>query len=209
MSYEKIIGADFHKLHPMLQQRYNLKQGQTVRATGVMAIMQTKPVYLQPFYKMLSKFKFIVPQSGENIAFDLSYTLTHCDEKQAIYKWVRKFYFPNATYEFHTRMVIDWKTGIVKDYMGAPAVVNSHLRFDVTHDGQLMTRSQAVEAVVASAEIKVPTKLAPNALVVEGYDEKTQHYTIHLSIYHPIFGTMMSYAGKFRALKDPSLDVSW
>lgn len=97
-------------------------------------------------------------------------------------------------------MVVDFETRTVKDYMGSPSVVNSHLTFDVTEDGELMTRSTAVEAVIGHLDIPAPNILAPNALVLEGYDEQTENYTIHLSIYHPLLGTMMSYAGKFCAL---------
>lgn len=200
MVYETIIGPDFYKLHPMLKERYSLQLGETFKSQGVMEVMETKPSAFKPIYRILSKFKFIVPESGKNIEFDMQYTLTHVDEKMAIYKWVRKFYFPNETYEFHTRMVVDFETGIVKDYMGAPSVVNSHLQFDVTKDGELMTRSTAVDAVIAKQDIPTPTMIAPKALVLEGYDEQSQYYTIHLSIYHPLLGTMMSYAGKFRAL---------
>ena len=200
MVYETIIGSDFHKLHPMLQKRYSLKLGETFKSQGVMELMETKPSYLKPVYRILSKLKFIVPESGENIAFDMQYTLTHCDDKTAIFKWVRKFYFPTKTFEFHTRMIVDFDTGVVKDYMGAPSVVNSHLQFDVTQGGELMTRSTAVEAVIGNQDISTPAMLAPNALVLEGFDEKTQQYTIHLSIFHPFLGTMMRYAGKFYAL---------
>ena len=200
MVYESIIGPDFHKLHPMLKERYSLQLGETFKSQGMMEVMKTKPHILKPIYRMLSKLKFIVPESGESIAFDMQYTLTHYDEKTAIFKWVRTFYFPEQTYEFHTRMVVDFETGVVKDYMGSPSVVNSHLTFDVTKEGQLMTRSTEVGAVIGDTDIPTPTMFAPNALVLEGYDAQTEHYTIHLSIYHPLFGTMMSYAGKFRAL---------
>lgn len=200
MVYEAIIGSDFYKLHPMLQKRYRLKLGETFKSQGVMEVMETKPSLIKPLYRILSKLKFIVPESGGNIAFDMQYTLTHCDEKTAEFKWVRKFYFPNKTYEFHTRMVVDFETRIVKDYMGAPSVVNSHLQFDVTKGGELMTRSSAVDAVIGKLDIPTPAIFAPNALVLEGFDEKTQYYTIHLSIYHPMLGTMMRYAGKFCAL---------
>lgn len=198
--YKTIIGKDFDKLHPMLKQRYSLKVGETFTARGTMDVMETRPSYLKAVYSVLSKLKFIVPRSGNNIVFDLAYTLTHYDEKIAVYNWVRKFYFLEETYEFHTRMVVDFEKGVVKDCMGAPSIVNSHLIFDVTKDGELMTRSTAVEAVLGNIEIPTPIKLAPNALVLEGYDEQTEHYTIHLSIHHPLFGTMMRYAGKFRAL---------
>lgn len=200
MVYETIIGTDFHKLHPMLKQRYSLKLGETFKSQGVMEVMETKPSFLKPAYQILSKLKFIVPESGTNIKFDMQYTLTHCDEKTAEFKWVRKFYFPSETYEFHTRMVVDFDTGIVKDYMGAPSVVNSHLQFDVTNSGELMTRSTAVEAVIGKQDIPMPAIFAPSALVLEGFDEQTQQHTIHLTIYHPLLGTMMRYAGKFRAL---------
>ena len=200
MVYETIIGPDFHKLHPKLKERYQLQLGETFKSQGIMEAMETKPSYLKPVYRILSKLKFIVPESGKNIAFEMQYTLTHVDKKTAVFQWVRKFYFPSETYEFHTRMVVDFETGVVKDYMGAPSVVNSHLQFDVTKDGELMTRSIAVEVVIGNTDIPTPKALAPNALVLEGFDEKTQQYTIHLSIFHPLLGTMMRYAGKFRAL---------
>lgn len=81
MVYQTIIGPEFHKLHPMLQQRYNLQLGATFKAQGVMEVMETKPTLLKPVYHILSKLHFIVPKSGQNIRFDMHYTLTHSDEK--------------------------------------------------------------------------------------------------------------------------------
>ena len=171
MVYESIIGLDFHKLHPMLKERYSLKLGETFKSQGVMEVMKTKPHILKPIYRMLSKLKFIVPESGESIAFDMQYTLTHYDEKTAIFKWVRTFYFPEQTYEFHTRMVVDFETGVVKDYMGSPSVVNSHLTFDVTEEeAQARIASQlplSVKEAGADAIIYNNNSLASTAVQLE------------------------------------------
>ncbi|MGM9943287.1 MAG: DUF4166 domain-containing protein, partial [Lysinibacillus sp.] len=152
---------------------------------------------LQPFYHLASKSRFLFPESGEKIPFQIT-NLNYINEhgEMEVY-WERVFYFPNATRQFNAKMTIDMKKRIVKDYLGDPSFFYSDLRFDVTSTGHLLIRSGKQKFVCGALEVPMPSILEGRVIVEEGYDDEKDVFTIHVSIYNDIFGRMMMYAGEF------------
>ena len=195
--YPTLLGEQFSKLHPKLQQRYALPLGQPFCAQGVMHTIQTGTKLLQPFYYLASKSKFLFPESGQHIPFHITNTSRMNDKGELEVYWERTFYFPTATRYFNAKMTIDTDTQIVKDYLGDPSFFYSDLRFDVTETGHLLIRSGKQKFVCGALEVPMPSVLEARVIVEEGYDDEKGVFTIHVSIYNDIFGRMMMYAGEF------------
>ena len=138
--YPTLLGEQFEKLHPKLQQRYALPINKPFCAYGVMYTIKTGTKLLRPFYYLASKSRFLFPESGQHIPFKITNS-NHMNNKgeMEVY-WERVFYFPNATRYFNAKMTIDTKKQIVKDYLGDPSFFYSDLRFDVTSTGHLLIR---------------------------------------------------------------------
>ncbi|AWE07086.1 DUF4166 domain-containing protein [Lysinibacillus sp. 2017] len=202
MIFETILGEDFERLHPKLKQRYQLSLNQVFHATGTMHVIHAGPKLLNPLYHLFSKANFLFPESGEMVPFNISYSCAYNDGQYVEIDWQRQFHFPHRTRTFNTKMTVDLEKEIVKDYMGKPAIVNSELQFDVTKEGFLITRSKQQQVVLGKCEMKSPAPLAARAFVLEGYDDELDVYTIHLSIYHNIFGRLVMYAGQFTQQKN-------
>ena len=197
MIYEALLGSNFYKLHPKLQERYQLPLNEEFFATGVMHNIQSGPRILHPVYKLFARMQFLFPESGGNIPFTISNRSYLNESLQGEVYWERVFYFPNATRKFNAKMTVDLKRKVVKDYLGDPAIFYSDLEFHVTAEGFLLIQSGEQRVVVGSCELGLPKILTGRVTVIEGYDEKIDVYTIHVSIFNDFIGRMMQYAGTF------------
>lgn len=195
--YPTLLGEKYTQLHPKLQQRYNLPVNKSFCAFGVMHTIKTGTKLLRPFYQLASKSRFLFPESGEHIPFQITNSSRINDKGEMEVYWERVFYFPNATRHFNARMTIDTEKQIVKDYLGDPSFFYSDLRFDVTATGHLLIRSGKQKFVCGSLEVPMPSILEGRVIVEEGFDDEKGVFTIHVSIYNDIFGRMMMYAGEF------------
>ena len=197
MIYEVLLGENFSKLHPKLQERYRLPLNEEFFATGVMHSIQSGPKILQPVYKLFTRMQFLFPESGDNIPFSISNRSYLNELLQGEVYWERVFYFSNATRKFNAKMTVDLDRKVVKDYLGDPAIFYSDLEFRVTAEGFLLIQSGEQRVVIGRREMGLPKTLTGRVTVIEGYDEKLGVYTIHVSIFNDFIGRMMQYAGTF------------
>ncbi|MEO4054752.1 DUF4166 domain-containing protein [Solibacillus sp. CAU 1738] len=198
MIYQILLGDDFQKLHPKLQERYLLPLDEPFVATGIMQKIQSGAKILSPFYTLASKVNFLFPESGEQIPFSIRNTCTVLPNNEYEVEWERAFYFGDIVRRFDAKMTIDTEKQIVKDYLGSPSLFYSDLHFSVSKEGRLIIRSGVQRFVVGKLEIPMPKFLEGRVLVEEGYDDKRDVYTIHVSIHNPLLGRLMMYAGQFK-----------
>lgn len=197
MIYETLLGENFLKLHPKLQERYRLPLNEEFCATGIMHVIESGPKLIRPMYKLFTRNHFLFPESGKNIPFTISNRSYLNENQQGEIYWERAFYFPDVIRKFNATMTVDLESKVVKDYLGDPAIFYSDLQFDVTEEGFLLIRSGKQRAVLGKGEISLPRALTGRVTVTEGYDEKLNVYTIHVSIFNDFIGRMMQYAGTF------------
>lgn len=62
--YQTLLGDDFARLHPMLQQRYALPVDEPFFAQGVMHQIKSGATWMRPFYTLAAKMRFLFPESG-------------------------------------------------------------------------------------------------------------------------------------------------
>lgn len=195
--YRTLLGDNFSRLHPKLQERYRLPSHKPFKACGKMHRIKSGTKLLLPFYKLVTKTNFLFPETGEEIPFQITNTPYMNESGQAEVYWERLFYFPHVTRHFNAKMTIDLENKIIKDYLGDPSFFYSDLRFDVTNNGHLIIRSGKQKLVFGSIELPIPKMLEGRVIVEEGYDEKKDVFTIHVSIYNNILRRIMMYAGEF------------
>lgn len=195
--YQAILGEEFTKLHPKLQERYTLPVDQPFYATGVMHKIESGAKWLRPFYTLATKTKFLFPESGENFPFSICNTCRTLPSGELEVLWERAFHFSKRTRYFHARMTVDLVHKIVKDYLGEPALFYSDLHFAVTREGRLVIRSGFQRLVLSKIECALPKFLQGHVVVEEGFDDTRNVFTIHVSIHNPLIGRLMMYAGEF------------
>lgn len=195
--YQTLLGEDFVRLHPMLQQRYALPIDRPFFATGVMQKIESGASWMRPFYTIAARTNFLFPESGEHVPFSIRNTCKLLPSGELEVLWERSFYFAKKTRHFDARMTIDSVRKVVKDYLGSPSLFYSDLHFSVTKEGRLLIRSGVQRFILPKMELPIPKVLEGRVIVEEGFDEVRQVFTIHVSIHNPLFGRLMMYAGEF------------
>lgn len=195
--YKTLLGEDFNRLHPELQQRYALPVDEPFFATGVMQKIESGATWMRPFYTVAARTKFLFPESGEDVPFSIRNTCNVLESGELEVFWERSFHFAEKTRYFDARMTIDPVRKVVKDYLGSPSLFYSDLHFSVTKEGNLLIRSGVQRFILSKMELPIPKVLEGRVIVEEGFDDVRQVFTIHVSIHNPLFGRLMMYAGEF------------
>ncbi|MEI2406260.1 DUF4166 domain-containing protein [Niallia taxi] len=198
MIYKEILGVDFNKLHPKLQERYSITMDRPFHGKGIMLHINNGKRWLKPFLKLAVHWKFLFPEEGSNIPFTIRNTSKQlANGEQEIY-WERSFHFHNVTRHFNAFMTIDPERRIVKDYLGEPNLFYSDLTFLVASSGELHIQSGAQRILLGKLEVPIPRLLEGKVTVKEGYDDVNGLYTIHVDIRNPMLGRLMAYEGRFK-----------
>ncbi|XXM72528.1 DUF4166 domain-containing protein [Lysinibacillus sphaericus] len=195
--YKELLGEDFHKLHPKLQERYRLPVGQSFQGIGTMSKIETGPAWLKPFFTYAVHRKFLFPESGKDVPFTIKNSCRTLQSGETEVYWERTFFFEEATRHFNAFMTIDSGRGIVKDYLGEPSLFYSDLTLSVSLEGGLLIRSGSQRFIAGRLEIPLPSLLRGVVDVEEGYDEGCGCYTIKVDIHNKLIGRMMTYEGTF------------
>jgi Domain of unknown function (DUF4166) len=198
--YKELLGEDFHKLHPKLQERYMLPLGQPFQGTGTMSKIETGPAWLKPFLTYAVRRKFLFPESGKDVPFTIKNSCRLLQSGETEVYWERSFLFKEETRQFNAFMTIDAERGVVKDYLGEPSLFYSDLNLSVNNDGGLHIQSGSQRFLAGSFEIPLPSLFRGEVAVEEGYDEVCGCYTIKVDIHNKLIGRMMTYEGTFTAL---------
>lgn len=196
--YEKVLGADFYQLHPKLQKRYHLVEGDRLVAHGHMKEIVGGPKWLYPLWLLGTKFKLVFPERGKNIPFTItnrSYQTANGTEEV---HWERQFRFPNKDRYFNAVMSLDAQRNVIKDYLGEPAPLYSDLRLTVDEAGNLHMESVKQRLVIGKLEIPLPKLFHGVARVEESYDEQAENYRISVHVANKVLGDIFRYEGVFQ-----------
>jgi len=197
MIYKEILGEDFNRLHPKLQDRYSIALNKPFHGRGTMLSITNGKSWLKPILKLAVRWKFLFPEEGSNIPFTIRNTAKQLPNGEQEIYWERTFYFQHVTRQFNAFMTIDAKRMLVKDYLGEPNLIYSDLNFSVTPEGNLQIQSGAQRLLFGKWEIPIPNLLEGKVAVLEGYDDINDLYTIQVNIRNPILGRVMAYEGRF------------
>ncbi len=197
--YKQVMGNDFNRLHPMLQQRYNLPVGAIFKASGVMKEIHGGPQWLYPLFRIGIRWKLLFPEHGKDIPFTIKNHAFVSDTGESQVHWERIFQFTKKRRFFNALMSLDAKRSVIQDYLGEPYLLYSDLALHVTNDGSLTIESLGQRLVLGKLEIPLPRLFQGLATVVERYDDERALYHIYVTVRNPLIGTVFSYEGTFSA----------
>lgn len=196
--YEKLLGAEFQRLHPKLQKRYQIREGNPIIAKGTMHHITGGSKWLYPLWIIGTMCKLVFPERGKNIPFTITNKAYQTDKGTEEVYWERAFQFPKKIRYFNATMSYDAKSHIIKDYLGDPSPLYSDLRLTVEEDGSLTIDSVKQRLVIGKIEIPLPKWMYGVATVQEAYDEKMATYTISVHVHNRLIGTVFAYEGVFQ-----------
>ncbi|WP_421384957.1 DUF4166 domain-containing protein [Bacillus salacetis] len=193
--YEKAMGTDFQKLHPLLQERYRLIEGKRFIGEGIMKEISGGHRFLKPLFHIGTKFNLFFPERGNDVPFKIENLVRERGGKEIV-EWNRSFYIRKKLRKFNAIMFLE--NGEVIDYFGEPAVLVSSLDFGADSHGCMHISSRKQWLRVGVFRVPLPRFLYGTASIKESYDEEQSLFRIEVSVKNPLLGQLFFYEGTFR-----------
>ena len=199
---KQVMGSDFARLHPMLQERYDLPEGSVFKASGIMNEIKGGPKFLYPIFRMAVRWKLLFPEHGQSIPFSIKNTAYIDENGDSVIHWERIFHFGHKRRYFNALMSLNMKRRVIQDYLGEPHVIYADLAFTATQEGHLKITSLNQRLVLGKIEIPLPKIFQGLATVTEKYVDERERYQITVDVKNPLIGTVFSYEGVFSSDDD-------
>ncbi|WP_408007852.1 DUF4166 domain-containing protein [Pseudalkalibacillus sp. A8] len=198
--YEKALGDKFRKLHPMIQEKFQLFSAdhQALICKGTMDEISGGRWFMRPFIKMGIKKNVTFPERGNGIPFKLEkYAFIDPFGRETV-SWIRTFHFKNADRHFDATMVYSEKGKGILDYLGNSQASPVGIDLDVTETGGIRMKSSQQHFHLGKRRLSLPSKMVGQATVREEFDENKNWFLIDVTVKNAVFGTIFRYKGHFR-----------
>ena len=197
--YERALGDDFERLHPMVRERFGLdsRQGVAAVGTGVMAEVWRGPLYTVPFLWVGTRRNVMFPETGEDVPFTVeNYAYLDPYDRETV-TWVRTFDLDGRTRRFDATMIYSEERDRVVDYLGTHQHLAVDIDLSVSDRGGMRLRTGAQRLYAGPLGVDFPLALSGVADVHEWYDDDAETYRIEVAVSNPYLGPLFGYRGTF------------
>ena len=195
--FERALGGDFARLHPMLQKRFGvgLESGYACVGTGVMESIWRGPWWTLPFLYLGAVRNILIPDVGTDVDFTIeNYPYRDPFGRETI-TFARKYQLGRRPRRFDATMI--FADGGVIDYLGTHQHLAVDLELAVRDDGSLHLTSDAQRFYEGPVAFRFPMVFSGRADLVESYDDDAGVYRISLTVHNQLFGNLFGYSGWF------------
>jgi hypothetical protein len=200
--YQDILGADFARLHPRIQERFGFSSADSKAAIGrgVMAELWHGRPYTLPFLYVGTWRRIMFPERGRNVPFTIeNYAYRDRFGRETV-TWLRTFQ-TRRTRRFDAYMIASERRGCIVDYLGSHQHLAVDINLAVDERGGLRLTSGAQRFYEGRIAFVFPMLFSGIAEVCEWYDEELQKYRIEVAVRNRTWGPLFGYRGAF--------DVEW
>ena len=199
--YRDILGADFERLHPKIQERFGFSSQDNIAiiGRGEMERVWRGPFWTVPFLWIGAWRRIMFPFRGTNVPFLIeNYAYKDSLGRETV-TWNRTFQLPNGNYRFDATMInSDKREGIV-DYLGTHQHLAVDIDVSVAENGGMQLRSGAQRFYEGPIGFSFPMLFSGYADVCEWFDDQTDSFRIRVMISNPTWGPLFGYQGEFQA----------
>ncbi|KQX07271.1 MULTISPECIES: DUF4166 domain-containing protein [unclassified Leifsonia] len=195
--FEQAMGADFSKLHPMLQRRFGvgIEAGYGCIGTGTMASIRRGPWWTVPFLHIGRIRNILVPDMGTGVPFTIE-NFPYLDPLgRETVTFVREYRVRSRPSRFDATMIID--EGRIVDYLGSHQHLAVDLELTAQTDGSLLLRSGEQRFYEGPLAFRFPMLFSGRAELRESFDDEAQVFRIALEVHNEVFGFLFGYEGAF------------
>lgn len=196
--YERVLGADFARLHPETQRRFALTSDQKVAAIGrgVMSEVWRGAFYTLPFLYLGTWRRIMFPEVGRDIPF----TIENYDYREGLGRetvsWVRTF-SSRRTRRFDAYMIYSEPRDMIIDYLGSHQHLAVEIEMRVDEQGGLCLRSGLQRFHEGPITFTFPPALSGIAEVREWFDDRDGRHHIMVDVRNPRWGRLFGYRGAY------------
>jgi hypothetical protein len=192
------LGADYHRLHPMLQRRFGvgLTSGYACVGTGVMSTVRRGPWWTLPFLHLGAVRNILFPDQGRDVPFTIeNYPYLDPYGRETV-TFVREYHLGSRARRFDATMIA--AGGRLIDYLGTHQHLAVDLELTVEPDGSLSLRSAEQRFYEGRfVAFRFPRLLTGDARLRESFDDDAQVYRIDVEVRNPVLGFLFGYRGTF------------
>lgn len=196
--YEEVLGADFSRLHPKVQERFGFDSstGKVAIGRGVMERVWHGPFYTLPFLKVGTWRHIMFPEQGRDIPFTIeNYAYLDSLGRETV-TWLRTFQVGRRR-RFDAYMVRDPQRNLIIDYLGTHQHLAVDIHLSVAENGGLRLASGAQRFYEGWLALKFPMVFSGCASVCEWFDDELGKYRIEVEVRNRLWGRLFGYSGSF------------
>ncbi|NQW86823.1 MULTISPECIES: DUF4166 domain-containing protein [unclassified Frigoribacterium] len=200
--FERALGEDFTRLHPMMQRRFGvgLDSGEACVGRGVMSSIRRGPWWTVPFLQIGRLRNILVPDVGHDVPFVIeNYPYRDALGRETV-TFVRSYSVPRRRagrrpVRFDATMVLD--RGRVLDYLGTHQHLAVDLDLSVDDRGGLVLRSGAQRFHEGPVSFRFPMLFSGRAELHEWWSDDDESFHVDLEVHNHRFGFLFGYRGAF------------
>ncbi|MBT1684827.1 DUF4166 domain-containing protein [Curtobacterium flaccumfaciens] len=206
--FRAALGADFHRLHPMMQRRFGvgLDAAEACIGRGVMTSIRRGPWWTVPFLQIGRLRNILVPDVGEDVPFTIeNYPYRDARGRETV-TFVRTYTTrPGRTARFDATMVL--VGGRVLDYLGSHQHLAVDLDLVVDDRGGLVLTSDAQRFYEGPIAFRFPMLFSGRATLHEYWSDEDESFHVDLEVRNALFGFLFGYRGTFTCEWVPATDA--
>lgn len=200
--YQRALGADFARLHPMIQRRFGLSSESDTACigTGVMDSLWHGRLFTLPFLYVGAWRRIMFPERGQHVRFTIeNYAYVDAFGRETV-TWIRTFDTTRRR-RFDAYMIYSEQRRCIVDYLGTHQHLAVDLELSVDERGGMRIRSGGQRFYEGPIAFTFPAIFSGEANVCEWYDERTARFCIDVRVTNRRWGPLFGYNGVF--------DVEW
>lgn len=200
--YEKVLGDEFQKLHPKIQERFGFSSQDHKRAIGrgTMERVWRGFPYTIPFLWVGTFRHIMFPEQGENVPFTIENWAYLDGLGRETVTELRTFHL-KRTRRFDGYMVRHPERNQIVDLQGTHQHLAVDLNLSVAKNGGLQIESGDQRFYEGFIGFKFPMFFSGKAYVSVWFDETIDQYRIRVEVKNRHWGTLFGFDGTF--------DVDW
>lgn len=206
--FRAALGADFHRLHPMMQRRFGvgLDAAEACIGRGVMTSIRRGPWWTVPFLQIGRLRNILVPDVGDDVPFTIeNYPYRDAHGRETV-TFVRTYTTrPGRTARFDATMVLIG--GRVLDYLGSHQHLAVDLDLVVDDRGGLVLTSDAQRFYEGPIAFRFPMLFSGRATLHEYWSDEDESFHVDLEVRNALFGFLFGYRGTFTCEWVPATDA--
>ncbi|MET3803637.1 hypothetical protein ABIB25_000621 [Nakamurella sp. UYEF19] len=205
--FAQAMGADFDRLHPMLQRRFGvgLESGYACVGTGVMTSVRRGPWWTLPFLRLGKMRNILIADVGRNVPFVIkNYPYRDPYGRETI-TFTREYRIRKKPSRFDATMILH--DGALVDYLGTHQHLAVDLALQVTAEGSLVLTSHGHRFHEGPVGFRFPLLFSGEATLRESYDDAAEVFRVSLEVRNRVFGFLFGYDGEFRCEFPPATDA--
>jgi hypothetical protein len=194
--YQEVLGRDFDRLQPELQEYFGLHAGSGMSGTGTgeFDVAGCPAWFARPAFRLTALDHAFFPEYGTRVPFTIA-NYPHTDpfgRPSLTARRVLRFTTAERVFEDTTSL----QDGRLIDYVGSRRRMATALACSVTAEGRMrMVSSQT--RIFAGLRLALPDAVGASAYMEQEWDEPSQRFRIQTRVVHRQLGTLLVYAGSF------------